>query len=49
VEGGILDLARRQDDGQDVLGVLGEVVEGEIAFALGRARLPSLSSRDSRL
>ena len=43
-------LARRQDDGQQVFGIFGKIVEGEVALAFrGRAIADWLSSRDSRL
>ena len=39
MEGGIVDLARRQDDGNQALGELREIIEGEIALALGGAAI----------
>ena len=41
-EGGFLGPARRQDDGQDALGMGCEVVEGEVALALRR---PAVADR----
>ena len=42
VEGRVLDPARRQDDGQNVLGMGREVLEGEVALALRR---PAIADR----
>ena len=41
-EGGIVGPARRQDDGQDALGMGREIVEGEVALALRR---PAVADR----
>ena len=42
VEGGIVEVSWRQDDGDQALGKLGEIVEGEVAFALRR---PAIAHR----
>ena len=39
VERRIVDVARRQDDGDQAFGILRQIVEGEIAFALCRAAI----------